>query len=116
MLGTSCGDIFESKTHISGNYYLVKSDTKDNITISYKISQGDYIGRISPKVQEYAIIGDSLIVGKRLEKSLIQFYIVRIKRDSEYAEKRDYLIEPMDASVFDSIYTKKGKIEFIKAY
>lgn len=116
VLGISCGDMFESRKQIIGKYYLVETDTKDNVTISYKIEQGDYIGRIAPRVQEYAVIGDSLIAGKSLQAGVIQFYVINIKSDSEYAEKSSYLVGPMTENEFNSTYGKSNTVTFIKAY
>lgn len=115
-LSISCGDMFELRKHIIGKYYLVETDTKNNIAISYKLEQGDYVGRIAPRVQEYAIIGDSLIAGKSLQAGVIQYYVIKIKNDSEYADKNSYLVGPMTETEFTSAYAKSNGINFIKAY
>lgn len=113
---TSCGDMLESRKQIIGKYYLVETDTKDNISISYKLEHGDYVGRIAPKVQEYAVIGDTLIAGKTLQAGAIQFYVIKIKNDSEYAESTNYLVGPMTENEFMLTYEMASPVRFLKAY
>ena len=96
ILSVGCGDVWERKKNIYGKYYLVESEEKDNFSICYKTKDGDFIGRIPNKVKEYAIIGDSLIVTKTLEVNFIKYYLLKIKNDSDYAEKELFLMGPFD--------------------
>ena len=90
-----CGDLWEYEKNVYGNYYLVGQDTKDNISLYYKTEGGDYIKRIPSKVKEYAIIGDSLIVAKIIDSGTIRYYILNMKLDSVFAEKKEFLIGPL---------------------
>lgn len=109
----SCGDIFSNKKNIFGKYYLIESDVKWNFSICYKTRDGDYIGRVPQKIVEYAVIADSLIVAKSIQKEKsILFYIVKIKQDSDYASEVDFLIGPITEMKFNDEYKKKMNIKF----
>lgn len=91
---------FSYEKKIANGYYLIGVDTKDYLTISRRLSNGDYIGRIPAKVLEYGIV-DSLIVGKTEKKGVINYYILNIQKDSEYAHEEDFLIGPLTENEFN---------------
>ena len=74
---------------------MLGQDTQDNISLYYKTESGDYIKRIPSIVKEYAIIGDSLIVAKIIDSGTNRYYIINMKLDSEFAEKKEFLIGPL---------------------
>lgn len=113
VLIIACGDIWESRRNIYGKYYLVERDTKDNISICYKTRDGDYIVRVPSKVKEYAILGDSLIVAKTLDATAIKYYILKMKNDSDYSEKEQFLTGPLDEGEVLSIIGYQP--QFVKA-
>lgn len=97
----SCGDLFDSKKKIVGNYYLVEID--NNRSICYKTKDGDYIGRVS-NVVKYGVVADSLIIAKTGYRERIQYYIIKMRRDFEYAETQDFLDGPISETQFQLKY------------
>ena len=86
----SCGDSLDSKKNFTGKYYLVETDTEDNLSICYRTYPGDYVGRVPPKVIDYAVIQDSLIIAKSLQHGSILFYVIKIRQDADYADEKDF--------------------------
>lgn len=100
---SACG--FEYEREIRHPYMLIGIDSRDNVSICYKLSNGDCVGRIPPRVTEY-FFNDSLIIAKTINKNLAEsFYILNTLKDSEYADytKSNVLIGPMQNREFDSL-------------
>ena len=93
---------FRYERKIANDYYLIGVDTEDYLTISRKLSNGDYIGRVPAKVLEYGVV-DSFIVAKSQSnpKAAIRYYIVNMQKDSEYAHEEEFLIGPLTESEFN---------------
>lgn len=116
ILLNGCGFAYEKK--IKDNYYLIGVDSKDAISIRYRLSNGDYVGRIPESVLEY-YTNDTLIIAKtENEKKETLYYIFKTSNDSEYADytKMGLLQGPFTKPVFDSILSKRNLslIEFKK--
>lgn len=107
-----CGDIFNYKKKITGQYYLIEIDTKENVSICYETKDGDCIGRIPATVLEYGF-SDSFIAAKSKQNNIVSHYIINRKRDSDYADKKDFLIGPQSEQEFNE-ERKRINIELIK--
>ena len=107
----SCGDIFAKRRNIVGNYYLYEEEGISDYSIRYKLKNGDYIGRIPPAVVEYGWT-DSILVVKSKRNAIGEVYIINMKKDSEFGEESEYLIEILNYEKFDNSWQKKLKIKF----
>jgi hypothetical protein len=111
MVVYSCGDIFAKRRNIVGNYYLYEEEGISEYSIRYKLKNGDYIGRIPAPVVEYGWT-DSILVVKSKRDTIGEVYIINMKKDSEFAEESEYLIEILNYEKFDNSWQKKLKIKF----
>ena len=109
LLIFSCQN-FAYEKNITGNYYLLGVDTENNLTISRKLSNGDYIGRIPAKVLAYGL-KDSFLVAKMTFDEVIKYYVIDMKKDSEYALEENFLFGPMTEQEFKKLSLP---INFIK--
>ena len=109
----SCG--FAYKKHIVGKYHLIAVDTRTDISLCYEISSGDCIGRVPARVIEYGY-SDSLLVAKAKEygKASPSFYIIDMRKDSDYAHEEQFRIGPLTESEFDEYWRNKLKIQMNK--
>ena len=109
VLYSSCG--FAYKKQVIGKYYLIGVDTKDDVSLSYKLSSGDFIGRAPAKVIAYGY-KDSFLVAKVLEykNSYPTYYIINMNRDSEYAHEEVFRVGPLQESEFDKEWKDKLKV------
>jgi hypothetical protein len=109
MLYSSCGLAY--KKHIIGKYYLIGVDTKDDVSLCYNLSSGDFVGRAPAKVIAYGY-KDSFLVVKALEykNSYPTYYIINMNRDSEYAHEEVSRIGPLQESDFDKEWKDKLKM------
>lgn len=104
---------FNYKKKIADKYYLIGVDSKNYLTISRKLGNGDYIGRVPAKVLEYGI-RDSFIVAKSQQKGAISYYIVNMQRDSEYAHEEEYLIGPLTINEFNEQWQTRVNVALKK--
>lgn len=104
---------FSYEKKIADKYYLIGVDTKDNLTISRKLRNGDYIGRVPAKVLRYGI-RDSFIIAESLHKGAIRYYIVNMQQDSEYAHENIFLIGPLTESEFNQEWRSRLNVNLKK--
>jgi hypothetical protein len=86
ILLTACSGMYEK--HLTGNYYLTKTDYADEeLSLSYKLENGDYIGVVNPTL--FAVgYDDDYIIAKNhpqirgaftFNKNVTYYYIVPLK-------------------------------------
>jgi hypothetical protein len=109
LLFSSCG--FAYKKHITGKYFLIGVDTEEDLHLSYKLSSGDFVGRVPAKVTAYGY-NDSVLVVKSLEykNSFPAYYIINMNRDSEYAHEEVYRVGPLIESDFEKEWKDKLRV------
>ena len=107
----SCGDIFNAKKKIFRNYYLVQGDTEKDLSICYKTKNDDFIGRVPGQILEYGI-KDTFAKSKIADT--IQYYIINIKKDSDYSKQKEYLVGIKSEQEFIGGWKTNLKSEFIK--
>jgi hypothetical protein len=90
-------------------YYLTATDNKEELKISRKLENGDYIGRIPSRVKEYAVVNDTLIFARTSNG----YYVLNTTRDHDYSEVKDVVIGPLDRATFNNNWSKKYIINFI---
>lgn len=96
LLYISCQNI--QTKHITGNYYLVTTDSEDDRNLSYRMENGDYIGGVPPMVSaiwyndEYIIAkqqptdGDGESIKKRTF-----FYIIPLNNKISMSPDENYI-------------------------
>ncbi len=93
FLFISCQSLSYEK-NIIDKYYLIGVDMRNHLIISRKLSTGDYIGRVPGDVTEFGVT-DSFIVAKSESNGLVRYFIINMKKDSEYALEEEFLIGPL---------------------
>jgi hypothetical protein len=111
VLFSSCGFVY--KKHVIGKYYLIGVDTEDDISLSYKLSSGGFVGRVPAKIIAYGY-KDSLLVTKSMEyqNSYPTYYIINMNRDSEYAHEEVFRIGPIKESDYNKGWKDKLRVSF----
>jgi hypothetical protein len=96
IIFSSCGDIFDYREKIARNYYLTEIDSRNHLSIGYKISEMSFITRVPPRVSAYSIVGDSLLVAKTKDdiNNVETVYIINMRKDFDVAKPDDYLVAP----------------------
>lgn len=100
---------FVYKKKIAERYYIIGVDSRNDLTLSRRLGNGDYIGRIPAKVIGYGI-ADSLLIGKSIQNGIAKYYIINMKGDNDYAHESDYLLETLSEEDFMRNWLKKFKI------
>jgi len=110
----SCGDLFSYSKNITGKYYLMETDTKNDLAIYYKTNDGDFIGRIPSPILEYGF-NDSFLIAKCKKNDTVKYYILNRSKDSDYADQQDFLMgNPLTEKDFIEKWQKRLKINFSK--
>ena len=107
MSFSSCTDVFIHKKNIVGQYYLIETENIKGLSIYYKTSDGDFIGRIPANVLSYGF-NDSFIVVKNIKLNQVLYYILNRGKDFDYAEQQNYLIIP---PLTENEYKKSGNCD-----
>jgi hypothetical protein len=94
-------------------YYLIGNDTKQDLTISRRLDNGDYIGRIPGNVVEYGVAGN-YIVAKTNNRAAVSYYIVNMINDNDYAQEQDFLVGPLSESVYMRDWHNKLHVQLIQ--
>jgi hypothetical protein len=110
FLFTSCGFAYEK--HIIGKYYIVGVDDNTDLSLSYELSSGDYIGKAPGRLIEYGY-NDTFLLAKTQEYNQVDqsYYIIDMRKDSELAHEETFRIGPISDKEFDSLWKSKLKIK-----
>ncbi|GHT65536.1 hypothetical protein AGMMS50239_25520 [Bacteroidia bacterium] len=80
LTGCSIGD-----THLIDKYYLVTIDVDEDLSVSYKLESGSYLGVVNPTVFAVGFNDDFIIVkqhptnfGDTINRSITDYYIIPI--------------------------------------
>jgi hypothetical protein len=105
---------FAYKKRIFKDYYLIGVDDKNDISISRKLQDGNFIGRIE-NVKRYAITNDSLLFALCINSSGKSiYYILNAVKDSEFADPKNVVMGPIDSADFIDNWTKTyNHIKFV---
>ncbi len=107
----SCQIGMAYKKQIWKKYYLIAPNAKEQLKISRKLENGDYIGRIPERVMEYGIVNDSLIFARTTKG----YYVLNTANDHDFAEVKDVVVGPIDQRTFNQEWSNKYDIKFISA-
>jgi len=112
---SSCG--FAYQKHIVGRYYIIGVDDATNLSLSYKLNSGDFVGRVPSNTRIIeCVYNDTFLVAKvqKYDKNHPTFYIINMIRDSELAEERAFRTGPITESDFNTTWKPKFLIQMTK--
>lgn len=99
VICASCQDLVV-ETPVTGNFYLVATDTRSQTALSYKLENGNYIGVIDERID---LIGfdDKYLIAKKnaIENNESIYFILPIKLIDQYWPKKN-LMGPLDYDAF----------------
>lgn len=127
----SCGFVYER--HLTGNYYLIAVDTKEDMDVCYHLQEDDdapYTGITGASVyaigydndfilvKAYRILKDSMGISlQRYDKNTTEYYIIPVNNSQEAWEaqdnkfgafgKKDFEIKRKELGVSDNITFKR---------
>ncbi|WP_207435986.1 hypothetical protein [Sabulibacter ruber] len=106
----SCG--FAYKEQVTGKYYIIGVDTKDDLSLRYKLDNGDFVGKAPGQILQYGY-NDTLIVAKTQYNYSGQpsFYLINMLKDSDYAHEEDFQIGPISEEEFNSKWNQRLNIK-----
>jgi hypothetical protein len=111
------GDIFAPKEKIVGKYYLLENESQiDGYSIYYKYDD-NYVGR-SPwnsKVLSYGIKDSLLIMKIQLLDSSVNYYVLNMNKDSDFAELKDILTDTIKVGDYNKSWIAKQNLKFKEA-
>jgi hypothetical protein len=109
----SCG--FAYKKHIVGKYYIIGVDTKDNLSLCYELTSGDYVGKVPSRIIGYSY-NKTFLVAKVQEyrKTHLTYYVIDMTRDSEFAHEEDFRVGPLSEKEFESNWKSNLKMVDVK--
>jgi hypothetical protein len=112
---SSCGIGFYFKKQITGQYYLIAMDTKEQLNIAYRDGgSNSYSGRVPPMVIEFGF-SDSLIVAKSINNvNQIYYYIIDMTKDGDIGREEQYLIGPISEQEYVRNWKEKINIPLTK--
>ena len=75
ILCFSCGFVYEK--HLTRNYYIIGVDSNEELSLSYKLNAGNFVGKAPGQILEYGF-NDTFLVAKTREnlKPEPLFYII----------------------------------------
>lgn len=105
LLLVGCGFVYDKP--LVGFYHLIAIDTDEQMSVSYDLGDGNYIGRINETVFSVGW-NERYIVAKQHpnnNRSITNFYYLDIASDSKYADPSTSVVGPMS----ETEYSKKSK-------
>jgi len=105
----SCGFAYEM--HVTGRYYIIGVDTKEDLGLSYDLSSGGYIGKAPGQILQYGF-DETYLVVKTLEQKdkNPSFYIINMTKDAELAREEEFRIGPISEDEYNETWEKRLNI------
>jgi hypothetical protein len=103
---------FAYQRHVTGNYYVISVETKDDFGLSYKLSSGDYVGKAPGKLLEYGF-NDTFLVAKTQEykNENPSYYVIDMTKDSELAHEEAFRVGPVSEDEYLRTWKQKFNIQ-----
>ncbi|MBC3540320.1 hypothetical protein ACFSC6_02830 [Rufibacter sediminis] len=114
ILTSSYSCRFAYKEHVIGKYFIIGVDTKDDLSLSYKLSNGDFVGKAPGQILQYGY-NDTVIVAKTQNNYNGQpsYYIINMVKDSDYAHEEDFQTGPIAEEEFNTKWKQKVNINLV---
>jgi hypothetical protein len=103
---SSCGFAYEKR--ITGKYYIIGVDTKTDLSLSYKLSSDNYVGKAPGQLLKYGF-NDTFLVAKTKEynKTLPSYYIIDMTSDAELAREETFRIGPLTEGDYNQTWRQR---------
>ena len=106
---------FNRLEHIVGPYYLVEVDSKEDLSISYKTNDRDYVGKIPNIIIEYGY-NDSFLIAKTKDYSdRIHYYVIDRTKDFDIAQEENFRFGPITENEFANKWKERLKVSMKSA-
>lgn len=111
----SCGDMLSYKKQITGKYYLLEGDTREDLSICYKVSSDQYIVKIPSQVVEYGF-NERYLVAKSIDlyTKQLNYFIIDMTNDFDVAKEENFRIGPMTLNEYNTKYKNTLNIQLNK--
>lgn len=106
----SCGLAYERQ--VTGKYYIIGVETKDDLSLSFKLGSGDYVGKAPGQLLKYGF-NDTYLVAKTQEykNGKPSYYVIDMTKDSELAHEENFRIGPLTESEYAGKWKQTLNIE-----
>jgi hypothetical protein len=106
----SCGFAYEKQ--VTGKYYIIGVDTKDDLGLSYKLTSGDYVGKAPGQLLQYGF-NDTFLVAKTQEhrNGNLAYYIIDMTKDSELAHEDVFRVGPLTEDQYNQTWRQRLNIQ-----
>ncbi|MBD0279638.1 MAG: hypothetical protein ICV81_16990 [Flavisolibacter sp.] len=106
----SCGFAYEKQ--VTGKYYIIGVETKEDLILSYALGSGDYIGKAPGKIVQYGF-NDTFLVAKTQEykNGSPSYYIIDMTKDSELAHEEKFRIGPLSEEEYSHTWKQRLNIQ-----
>ncbi|MEO5945731.1 MAG: hypothetical protein ABIP79_02865 [Chitinophagaceae bacterium] len=106
----SCG--FAYQKHVTGKYYIIGVDSKDDLGLSYKLSSGDYIGKAPGQLLQYGFNDTFLVAKTQIDKATSpSYYIIDMTKDSELAHEEVFRVGPLTEEEYNRTWKQNLNIQ-----
>jgi hypothetical protein len=107
----SCGFAYEEK--VTGKYYIIGVDTKEDLGLCYRLGGGNYIGKAPGLPKKYGFNDTFLVVKtKQIDRVDEMYYIINMSKDNAYAHEADFRIGPLSEVEFARTWNSRLNIKF----
>ena len=106
----ACGFAYEKQ--VTGKYYIIGVDTKEDLGLSYELSSGDYVGKAPGRLLQYGF-NDTFLVAKTKEykNNGPLYYNIDMNKDSELAHEETFRVEPLTEEEYSSTWKQRLNIQ-----
>ena len=106
----SCGFAYEK--HVTGKYYVIGVDTKTDLTLSYKLSSGDCVGKAPGQLLQYGF-NDTFLVAKTHDRrdNRVLYFIIDMTKDSEIAHEDKFRVGPLTEDRYNTDWKTRLNVQ-----
>ena len=106
----SCGYAYEKQ--LTGKYYIIGVDAKEDLGLRYKLNSGDFISRAPGRLLQQAFNDTFLVVKTQEYNSRIPaYYILDMTKDGEFADEETFRVGPLSEDEFISTWKQKLNLQ-----
>lgn len=106
---------FAHEKRITGKYYIIGVDTRDQHGLCYNLGGGSYVGRAPGQLIEYGF-NDTFLVAKTIadKNASAEFYIINMSKDFAEAEDNDYRLGPFSEADYNRLWSHRLNLKLRK--
>lgn len=102
------------RKQVKGKYYIVGTDSKENLTLSYELKSGDYVGKVPGRLLQYGH-NDTFLVAKTQDpvNGKPAYWVINMVKDSESAHEEEFRVGPLTDQEYKRIWEPRLNIELV---